>query len=200
MKRRFRGAGVLALLSLVLLLACAGESPSGPSSTPPPTSTSPPPSGQDLSLLLGVWNIDLRMTEVTGNGCVADTMRSRRGAPASYSLSITPTTVTLKSASSDRACTYSPKMNSTSFTTYAQGGYYSCGQFFLDFTCSDGTHHQIFTIGEDVSGAVEGEQISGTWDAYWFDGMNDYVGFDMKAQFTGSRAHNMRRSGMDGRR
>jgi len=124
-------------------------------------------------------------------------MRAQIGAPNAYSLSITPTTVILKSASGDRACTYSPKMDSTSFTTVDHAGYYSCDQFFMDFTCSDGTHHKLFTIGEQISGHVSDGEISGTWEASWFDGMDDYVGFDMKTQFTGSRQQNMRRAGVN---
>ena len=34
-----------------------------------------------------------------------------------------------------------------------------------------------------IAGQVSGQEISGTWDAGWFDGMDDCVGFDMKTQF-----------------
>ena len=174
------------LVCAVLLPACGGENPSAPSSTSSVESP-PTPSGSDVSQLLGTWNVTVRLTSVTGSGCVADTMRSQIGTPNPYSLLITPRSVTLKSASGDRACTYSPRMDSSGFTTYEQGGYYTCEQFFIDFTCGDGTHHRIFTFGEDIAARVSGEEISGTWDAYWFAGMDDYVGFDMKAQFTGTR-------------
>jgi hypothetical protein len=118
-------------------------------------------------------------------------MRSRIGAPNPYSLSITQmgdsAKVTLKSAAGDRACSFTPSVDSSGFTTYGQRGYYTCEQWSLDFSCTDGSHHQIFTFGEDIAGHVSGRENSGTWDASWFDGMDDYVGFDMKAQFSGSR-------------
>jgi hypothetical protein len=115
-------------------------------------------------------------------------MRSQIGVPNPYSLSITQGgEVTLKSASGDRACTFTPSVDSSGFTTFGQAGYYACQQWFLDFRCSDGTWHTIFSIGENRSGRVSGTEISGAWDASWFDGWDDYVGIEMKAQFTGAR-------------
>jgi hypothetical protein len=102
--------------------------------------------------------------------------------------------VTRKSAPGDRACTYPVKLDSNSFTSGQ--GYYRCEQFWLEFTCRDGTHHGIFTRGEDIAGRLSGEEITGTWEAYWYDGMDDYVGFDMKAQFTGGRRQSMRTPGV----
>jgi hypothetical protein len=118
-------------------------------------------------------------------------MRSQIGAPNRYSLSITQKgnhsmAVSLRSASGDRACTFTPIVDSGGFTTYGQGGYYTCEDFLLDFRCSDGTLHSIFSFGEDISGRVSGREISGSWDAAWFE-MDDYLGVEMKAQFTGTR-------------
>ena len=172
------------LVCVVLLPACGGENPSAPSSTSSVESPPAPP-GSDVSQLLGTWNVTVRLTSVTGSGCVADTMRSQIGAPSPYSLLIKPTTVTLTSASGDRACTYPAKMDGSSF---AEGpGNYTCDQFNLDFTCSNGTHQTIFTFGEDIAGHVSGGEIGGTWDAHWFAGVDDDIGVDMKAQFTGTR-------------
>lgn len=185
-------APVAAVLACAVLLpACAGESPSAPSSSSSVESLPTPPPARDLPQLLGTWNVTVRLASVTGSGCVADTMRSQIDAPNPYSLSITQVgnsaKVTLRSASGDRACSFTPSVDSSGFTTYGKGGYYTCEQWSLDFICADGSHHQIFTIGEDIAGRVSGAEINGTWDATWFDGWEDYVGIETKAQFTGSR-------------
>jgi hypothetical protein len=117
-------------------------------------------------------------------------MRSRIGEPDRYSLSITQNPnvqVTLKSASGDRACTFSPSVDSSGFTTYGQGGYYTCDQWFLNFLCSDGTLHAIATYGENIAGRLSGNEMSGTWDASWLEGWIDSASVEMKAQFTGTR-------------
>jgi hypothetical protein len=134
-----------------------------------------------------VWNVTIHLSAVSGSGCVADTMRSQIGVPSAYSLSITQTgLVTLRSAAGEYACTFRPLFDSSGFTTYGQGGFYSCEQTFLDFRCSNGTLHSIFTFGEDISGRVSGTEMTGSWDAFWVEGMND-SGIETKAQFTAAR-------------
>jgi hypothetical protein len=135
----------------------------------------------------------VRVTGVNGSGCVAETMRSQIGMPKPYSLSITQkdstVTVTLKSASGDRACTFTPVADSSGFTTYGKGGYYTCEQDFVPVSCSDGTVHSIFSYGEDISGQLSGTELRGAWDAAWFEGFppSDSV-VEMKAEYTGSRS------------
>jgi hypothetical protein len=183
------------LLVAILSWACGEDSVSAPSPiTSPiaPAPAPPPPSAvPDFSALVGVWNLTIRLTEVTGSGCVADTMRSQIGEPKPYTLSITPknstVSVTLKTASGDRACTFTPVADSSGFTTYGKGGYYSCEEWYLTFRCSDGTQHAIFSLGEDISGHLSGSEIIGAWDAWWFDGWEDYSGFGMKARFTATK-------------
>lgn len=183
------------LLPAVLLMACGdgtATAPSPVSSVAVPAAPPPPPSSVlDLSQFVGVWDITVRLTDVTGNGCVADGMRSQMGAPAPYSLAITQNgsnslAVTLRSASGDRACTFAPKADSGGFTTYGQGGYYTCENWYLEFRCDDGLH-RIFSIGEDIGGRVAGGEMSGTWSAHWFDGWDDYRGIGTTAQFNGRR-------------
>ena len=180
-----------ALLSVVLLSTCGGDSPSAPSSpSQPPPVDSPAPPAPDLSQLIGVWNVSVRLTNISGGGCVAETMRPQIGVPTPYVLSIAQkgggATVTLKSASGDRACAFTPSVDSSSFTTYGQGGYYTCEPAVLNFRCSDGTRHAILSLGEDISGRVSGNEINGTWDASWTE-MPDAPFVDTKAEFTGSR-------------
>lgn len=185
----------LVLLAAVFLPACDGGSPSAPSpsASVAPESTPPPTPLPNVPQLVGVWKLALGFTAVSGSGCVAETMRSQMGMPSPYSLVITrkgdySVALTLKTASGDRACTFTPVMDdSGGFTTSAPGGYYRCAQWYLDFRCNDGTLHGIFTIGENVSGRVTGNEISGVWSASWFDGWEDYSGIETRAEFTGKR-------------
>ncbi len=136
-----------------------------------------------------MWNLTVRLTAVSGDGCVADTLRSRIGVPAGYSLLITQKpnlNVTLRSASGDYACTFTPVADSTGFSTYGQGGYYTCENMPVPFRCPDGTLHGVFSYGEDISGRLSGTEMSGTWDASWFDDLG-FAGVEMKAKFTGNR-------------
>lgn len=196
METMHRIVSILILSSAVLVTACGDRTPTAPSPAPPPAvAAAPPPVPSptpEVSQLVGVWSIAVRPTEVTGGGCVADTMRSQMAAPVPYSLSIAQKghdalTVTLRSASGDRACTFTPRVDANGFTTYQQPGYYSCEQWHLPFRCNDGTQHDIFSLGEDIAGRVSGSEISGTWDAAWFDGPNGEVAILMKAQFSGHR-------------
>jgi hypothetical protein len=189
---RQRIVAPLIVLSTLFMSACDDRSPTGPSRLPSPVaspvaSPAPPPT-PDLSKLVGVWNLTVRLTAVTGSGCVADTMRSRIGVPDRYSLSIIQNDkveVTLRSASGDRACTFSPSVDSSGFTTYGRGGYYTCDHWFLNFRCGDGTLHDIYSYGENIAGRLSGTEMSGTWDASWFESWG--AGVEMKAQFTGTR-------------
>jgi hypothetical protein len=78
-------------------------------------------------------------------------------------------------------------MDSGGFTTYGKGGYYTCDQWSLNFRCSDGTLHEISSFGEDIAGRLSGTELSGTWDASWFEGWLSGTAIEMKAQFTGTR-------------
>ena len=189
------------LFAAVLGLACDNNGPTTPSRTPSaaePPAPSPGPApgpapGPDLSALVGAWNLMVRVTGVTGSGCIAETMRSQIGVPKPYSLSITQTnytvTVNLKSASGDYACTFTPVVDSSGFTTYGKGGYYTCEQQFVPVSCADGTMHGIVSYGEDISGQLSGTELKGAWDAWWSERLLA-SGFDveMKAEYTGSRS------------
>jgi hypothetical protein len=181
------------LLAAVLGLACGDDNPAAPSPVPsPPPSTAPPPV-PDVSNLLGVWNLMVRVSDVGGEGCIADTMRSQIGVPERYSLSITQNDkveVTLRSSSGDYACTFRavPDSDGNGFTTYGQSGTYKCEHLYLNFRCTDGTEHRIGSYGEDIAGHLSGSEMSGTWDAAWFeDDLFSGTVAEMKTEFTGTR-------------
>lgn len=181
-----------ALLLAVLVSACDDRSPSAPS--PPPPSPSPTP---DLSPLLGVWNLTLRLQSVTGDGCAAEGMQSHIGVPNRYSLRVeqassSTVNVTLSSESGNCSCalTNVPADNS-GFTTFGRHGrFVSCVGLVVrpDFRCSDGTL-DLISWGEDVSARVSGAEITGQWVAAFGDGPPylETIWAETRAEFSGSR-------------
>ena len=178
------------LVAALFASGCGDGMPSAPSPARSPVAATPDPGpAPDTSRLEGEWNVTVRLTAVSGTGCIADTMRSQIGVASNYSLSVVKKgglMVTLKSASGDYACTFKPVADNSGFTTYGQRGYYTCEQFVLAYRCNDGTAHGIFSFGEDISGRLTGNEMSGAWDAVWFEG-DDTHGVEMKTQFTGTR-------------
>ena len=129
----------------------------------------------------------LRLTEVKGDsGCVAETMKSQLGVPSKYSLTITKSSVTITNPSSDYACTFDAfKTDSSGFTTYGVQGYFACQNSTLAFRCSDGTTHNLFSVGQDLAGRLSGSEMSGTWDSEFVaTGVGDV---HISAEFKGSK-------------
>jgi hypothetical protein len=176
------------VLSAVFLSACGNGTPTLPSQVLTPVPSSEPAPAPNFSPFVGVWNVALRLRDVAGTGCVAQSMRSQIGAPSAYSLSITENgSVTLRSASGDLACTFTPYVEGTSFTTYGHPGYYTCSQEKMHVGCGDGTTRSLVSFGQGISGRVTGDEISGRWSASWLDESDWHRGIDVNAEFTGSR-------------
>jgi hypothetical protein len=181
--------------ALCLVAACDGQkgSPTGPTGavagSTAPVVPAPSPTS-DLSHLAGVWNVTMRLTHVSGGGCVAETMQAQLGLPSPYSLSVAQSGnnvgVTLTSASGEYSCAFTAVADSSGFTTFGQLGYFDCKNAVQEFRCGDGTVHRLFSWGQDVSGRVSGTEISGSWEAVW-DDMGTGFGVGTKAQFSGSR-------------
>ena len=139
----------------------------------------------------------VRVTEVSGSGCIAETMRSQMGVPKPYLLSITANnsamSVTLESASGDYSCAFTPVADSRGFTTFGKGGYYTCRQASVPINCADGSVHGIASFGEDISGQLSGTELRGEWGASWFEGFpwGDSA-VEMKAEYRGSRSPGIR--------
>lgn len=181
----------LILLSVLFVPACGHTSPTAPS---PPAGPSPVPVPTAST---DVWNITVRVATVSGNDCVGDTMQSQVGVPKSYSLSTVTTSsgvdVRLKSASGDYDCTFPAKPESDGFTTFGVGGWYSCTTSLAvpDFVCANGAERNIVRFGQNISGRVSGDEISGRWDVEW-DVMepgnrNIMASVETTAQYTGTR-------------
>jgi hypothetical protein len=174
----------LALVLAVIVTACSETTtvtPIAPTLTQTQTTTP-----TDLSPFVGIWNLTLRLTDVKGDsGCVTETMKSQLGVPDNYWLTITPANVTITNPSGDYACTFdSLKTDSSSFTTYGVGGYFTCQNPTLAFRCSDGTMRDLFAVGQDIAARFSGTEVSGTWSAYFADGGG---GVEVTAEFKGSR-------------
>jgi hypothetical protein len=186
------------LLAAVLVSACDSfRSPSTPSPAPSPTPSPTPSPAPDLSHLVGVWNLTLRLTDVKGDGCVATTMSSQIGVPNRYSLSVIQTggtvDATLRSASGDYLCTFTNVFaDSSGFTTLGRRD--SCltclwAVVLRDFRCSNGTLNDLISWSQDISARVSGTEISGQWSAGFSDGppLLGTTFAETKAEFTGSR-------------
>ena len=123
-----------------------------------------------------MWNITVRLVGADGGECVGETMRSSQmETPKSYSLSVTPPNdsrvdVTLRSASGDYACTFPARTQSDGFTSFGVPGFLSCeipGGFVRGFVCKDGRLRDLISIGENISGHISGNQITGEWRVSW---------------------------------
>lgn len=180
------------LLAAALVSACEDGSLTAPS--PPPPTPSPTP---DLSPLLGVWNLTVRLQSVTGDGCAAEEMQSHIGVPNRYSLRIEQASgstveVTLSSESGNYSCTLlNVPADSSWFTTLGRHGrFVSCVGLVVrpDFRCGDGTL-DLISWGEDVSARVSGAEITGQWVAAFGDGpvYQETTWAETRAEFSGSR-------------
>jgi hypothetical protein len=84
--------------------------------------------------------------------------------------------------------TFTPVFDGSGFTTHGKPGFYTCEHELLEFRCSDGTLHGILSFGEDISGRLSGTEMTGTWDAAWYEEVPPSgYGVEAKAQFTGTR-------------
>jgi hypothetical protein len=80
-------------------------------------------------------------------------------------------------------------LEGSGFTSEGIGGQYSCKPWYVmeGFRCSDERNVSLFTFGQDISGKISGDDISGTWSMAWFDRLNDESALDATAQYTGKR-------------
>ena len=82
----------------VFATACGGEvvTPATPTQTQTQTTTPTPTPPFDLSPFVGVWNLTLHVTEVSGDsGCIAEAITSQLEVPSKSSLTVTRNTVTI---------------------------------------------------------------------------------------------------------
>ena len=183
----------LVLASVFFVSACDHRGPTGPSPSPVPSSPVPVPPVP----VTDVWNITVRLTTVAGGECVGETMQSQVGVPQSYSLSTTSkgstVDVTLRSASGDYACTFPARAESDGFTTFGVNASYSCTTSLVaqDFVCANGIRRDMMRLGENISGRITGNEISGRWNVSWVvmeaGRGNDIAGMETTAQYTGNR-------------
>jgi hypothetical protein len=155
----------LMVLSAFLMLAC-DDHPTAPSR---PTSPSPPVPAPATQ----VWNLTVRLVAAEGGECVGETMRSSQlEIPRRYSLSITQAgssvEVTLRSASGDYACTFPARAEGDGFTTVGVPGFMSCETYgVVRFVCGEGRARDLLSLGENISGHISGNQITGKWTVSW---------------------------------
>jgi hypothetical protein len=185
----------LIVLSAILVSACDSQSPTAPS-RPPASPPSPPVPVTDT------WDITVRLTGAAGGECVGETMQSQIGVPKSYTLSITSkgstANVTLRSVSGDYVCTFpGARVEDDSFTTFGVNGWMSCetSGVVRGFACANGRSRDMLSLGEDISGHISENQITGQWSVSWvvmeaggdLGGRDDIAGLETTSHYTGSR-------------
>lgn len=181
----------LVALTLAVFVSACGTTPTGPSATEVPTPPAPPP-----SQVLSQWSVT--MNDVTFNrstdSCTEEAVRSVLGVPKPYSIRVTQTgsevDVMLTSSSGDYDCTFTrATSDSNGFTTRGTSGFYTCRTDYAtnNFSCSNGTPANLFTFGQDLSGTISGDDISGTWEIFWEDRLRGAVGVPTRSEFTGRR-------------
>lgn len=186
----------LVVLSAMALASCGYEGPMSPSPVVPPISVA-------TSAAMDTWNISVRLTGATGGECVGETMASQIGAPKSYTLAIGPAKdrrvdVTLRSTSGDYACTFpAVQAGDDGFTTFGVNGWMSCETSLVvrGFACANGALRDMMRMGENISGRIAGDQISGEWNVSWIimeaggdlGGRDDIAGLETTAHYTGAR-------------
>ena len=186
----------LVVLSAIALSGCGYESPIAPSPPGPPSTVAPPAT-------VDTWNISVRLAGISGGECVGETMKSQIGVPNSYTLSIGPAKdtrvdVTLRSTSGDYACAFPAiKAGDDGFTTFGVPGRMSCETSLVvrGFACTNGALRDMMRLGENISGRISGDQISGQWDVSWIimeaggdlGGRDDIAGLETTSQYTGVR-------------
>ena len=138
------------------------------------------------------------MNGVSFNGpskdaCTEEAVRSLLGTPKAYFLRVMQTgsevDITLTSSSGEYDCTFTKaKLDSNGFTTRGTNGIYTCRTDFAtrNFPCSDGPQANLITFGQDVSGNISGDEITGTWEIAWVDLYRD-ENVGTRSEFAGHR-------------
>lgn len=184
--RRIRATVLLA----TLFVAACGDGTSGPDLvlpspspiTPREPAPAPQPPAVDLSAIAGEWNVTLRVTEVAGDGCVADTR-------APYSLSITADgTVTLTGVSGEYSCSFVTRADGSSgFTTdgvtWVNWNGFSCKNPTVPVRCGD-FPVDVVPVAQVIDGRVSGNEITGTWGVWWAGSAGEGI---FTTTFTGTR-------------
>ena len=140
-----------------------------------------------------VWNVTARPTTVSGDKCVAEAVQSLIGTPKTYSITVTTpvggsvASLKVTSTSGDYDCTFPAAADSSGFTT--SSGFYKCRADFgtKGFRCYNGTEANLFTLGQNISGSISGDEISGKWTISWFDKVRQPIALETTIEFTGHR-------------
>jgi hypothetical protein len=150
---------------------------------------------------MDVWRITVRLTTATGGECTGESMQSQIDVPQNYTLSTvskgSAVDVALRSVSGDYACTFPAVPDGDGFTTFGVNGWMSCetSGVVRGFVCANGVRRDLLRMGENISGRISGNEISGRWHVSWIvmtaggdlGGRDDIAGLETTAQFTGTR-------------
>lgn len=179
------------LLSAALACACGGhDTPTAPSLSPQPVVTAPQPPPQHSSVV--TWDVTATLSSARGAECSKEAVESLMKT-SGFSLSLVQNgdthSVSIKSRPEGFTCTIPVRVDGTDFTSVGVHAYYTCDPFTLiaGYRCSTGRVVSLITFGQDITGKTSGDDISGTWSAFWLSPSDDDLDLEATAQFSGKR-------------
>jgi hypothetical protein len=136
----------------------------------------------------------MRLTDASGDACLKQAVEALLDAAMGYTISLTHDghrgSVALESRSHNYDCRFDQvAVAGSGFTSEGIAGRYSCNQWLVmeGFRCSDDRQVSLFTFGQDISGTIAGDDISGTWSMAWYDILNEESALEATARYTGKR-------------
>jgi hypothetical protein len=136
----------------------------------------------------------MRLSDASGDACVKEAVESLLGASMGYTISLTHDghsgSVLIESHSHIFDCQFDHvEVEDSGFTSEGVQGQYSCSPLYVmeEFRCTNGRYVSLFTFGQDISGRISGDDITGTWLMSWFDRRDNNVALEATAQYTGKR-------------
>jgi hypothetical protein len=136
----------------------------------------------------------MRLTDASGDACLKEAVELLLEASMGYTISLAHDghsgSVSRESRSHNYDCRFDAvALEGSGFTSEGIAGQYSCNPWYVmeGFRCSDERRVSLFTFGQDISGKISGDDISGEWSMAWFDRLNDESALEATAQYTGKR-------------
>jgi hypothetical protein len=181
------------MLMTVLMVGCGSDAPTAPSDPAAQAASSPPP--VNALPVTSKWNVTMTLSSATGDGCLREAVQALLAASGGYTIVLAQTgdsgRVSLEAGSHNYDCSFDRvAVNDSGFTSVGVHGWYRCTPWYVTegIRCSDGSLVSLYTLGQNISGSIAGDEIRGTWTMDWFDHItDDRPGLEVTAQYTGRR-------------
>lgn len=181
------------LLSSVLMVGCGSDTPTAPSDTAAKAASSPPP--VNAIPVTSNWDVTMTLSAAAGDACLREAVESLLGASGGYTIVLAQTgdsgRVSLEAGSHNYDCSFDRvAVDDSGFTSVGVPGWYRCTPWYVTegVRCSNGSRVSLYTLGQNISGRIAGDEIRGTWTMSWFDHLTDGGrGLEVTAHYTGRR-------------